>query len=118
MQTLQFRLSLATLLVAVGLTSVAIAQSSEWETLRPEKEVFSIEIPKGSTTETGKEIYHKMELNTRYYISATPSGPVFAVASFSGIPPAAQYSELQRLNSYVDAFKTLFPAKLKGKVAP
>ena len=118
MRTLQFRLSLVTLLVVVGLTSTAVAQSSEWETLRPEKEVFSIEIPKGSTTETGTETYHKMELNTRYYVSANPAGPVFAIASFSGIPPSTQYTELQRLNSYVDAFKTLFPAKLKGKVAP
>jgi TonB family protein len=119
MRILQFRFLLATLLLSLFLASVASAQSAEWETLTPEKEVFSISIPKGSTAETGKELYHKMELNTRYYISAAPGGPVFAIASFSGIPPnSPQYTELQRLNSYVDAFKTLFPAKLKGKVSP
>ncbi len=119
MRPLQFRLSLAAVSVILCLATAAAAQSSDWETLRPDKEVFSIEMPKGSTAETGKELYHKMELNTRYYISATQGGPVFAIASFSGIPPnSPQYTELQRLNSYVDAFKTLFPAKLKGKVAP
>jgi hypothetical protein len=119
MRTQRFRLSLAAISLILGLASAGAAQSLDWETLRPEKEVFSIEMPKGSTAEAGKELYHKMELNTRYYISATPGGPVFAIASFSGIPPnSPQYTELQRLNSYVDAFKTLFPAKLKGKVTP
>ncbi|HKO98046.1 MAG TPA: TonB family protein [Pyrinomonadaceae bacterium] len=117
-QRINFRASLA-LLMLCGLCSVVAAQSPEWETLRPEKEVFSVSMPKGSTVETGKELYHKMELNTRYYISTAPGSPVFAIASFSGIPPnSPQYTEMQRLNSYVDAFKTLFPPKLKGKVTP
>lgn len=108
---------LSAILVALSSLTLVAAQSTDWETLRPEKEVFSVSIPKGSTVETGKEIYHKMELNTRYYVSATPGGPVFAIASFSGIPPnPSLYTEMQRFNSYVDAFKLLFPPKLKGKV--
>jgi protein TonB len=59
-----------------------------------------------------------MELNTRVYLSNTPGGPVFAVVSLSGIKSnPAMYTEMQRVNSYVDAFKTLFPAKVKGKDA-
>src|SRR2546426_10235137 len=59
-----------------------------------------------------------MELNTRMYISSSQGGPVFAIVSLSGIKanPAA-YSEMQRVNSYVDAFKNLFSAKLRPKAA-
>jgi TonB family protein len=59
-----------------------------------------------------------MLLRTRLYLSRTNSGPVFAVASISGIKsnPAA-YSDFQRLNSYVDAFKDWFPEKIRGKGA-
>ena len=118
MQSFRFRtLTFATLLCAGALTAAAQSPTNiDWENLSPEKEVFSVQMPKGSTFETGKEPYHKLELNTRYYISKSPTGAVFAIASFSGIPPnPAQYSEMQRLNSYVDAFKQLFPPKLKGK---
>lgn len=120
MQTLRFHLPASALLVVLlGLTSVIAAQSADWETLRPDGEEFSIEMPKGSTFEAGKEPYHKMELNTRVYLSHTPSGPVFAVVSLSGIKSnPALYTEMQRFNSYVDAFKTLFPPKLKGKAMP
>jgi TonB family protein len=120
MRTLRFNLPLSALLVAFsGLISVVAAQSVDWETLRPDGEEFSVEMPKGSTLETGKEPYHKMELNTRVYLSQTPNGPVFAVVSLSGIKSnPALYTEMQRFNSYVDAFKTLFPPKLKGKAAP
>lgn len=105
---------------ALGLVNLASAQSSpapDWELLRPEKEQFSVRLPKGSTYEEASKVpYHKMELNTRFYISKTEGGPVFAVASLSGIPrnPAA-YTELQRVNSYVDAFKTLFVPKIRDK---
>lgn len=120
MRTLRFSLLLPAFLLALyGLVSVVAAQAIDWETLKPESEEFSIQMPKGSTAETGKEPYHKMELNTRFYVSQTPNGPVFAVASFSGIKSnPALYTEMQRFNSYVDAFKTLFPARLKGKPAP
>ncbi len=96
----------------------AVATVIDWETLRPEGEEFSVQMPKGSTFESGKEPYHKMELNTRMYIANSTAGPVFAVVSLSGIKSnPALYTEMQRINSYVDAFKTLFPPKIrKGAV--
>jgi TonB family protein len=107
----------------LGLLTVASAQSPagtpDWETLRPEGEEFSVLMPKGSKSESGKEPYHKMELNTRFYVSNSPAGPVFAVVSLSGIKSnPALYSEMQRVNSYVDAFKNLFVPKVrKGAIA-
>ena len=89
----------------------------QWETLRPEGEEFSVLMPKGSTFETSKEPYHKMELNTRTYLHNTKPGPVFAVVSLSGIKSnPALYTEMQRINSYVDAFKTLFAPKIRKDV--
>src|SRR5438309_7920503 len=110
-------------LLTSGLLSVVTAQSSastsDWETLRPESEEFTVLMPKGSTFESSKEPYHKMELNSRVYLSSTLAGPVFAVVSLSGIKSnPALYSEMQRVNSYVDAFKNLFPPKVRPKTAP
>jgi TonB family protein len=106
--------------LTLGLLNLALAQSPaapDWETLRPEKEQFSVLIPKGSTYEEASKVpYHKMELNTRFYVSKSADGPVFAVVSLSGIKPnPAAYTELQRVNSYVDAFKTLFIPKIRDK---
>lgn len=101
----------------LGLLTIASAQTGatpDWETLRPEGEEFSVLMPKGSTFETSKEPYHKMELNTRTYLSNSKPGPVFAVVSLSGIKSnPALYTEMQRVNSYVDAFKTFFPPKIR-----
>ena len=92
----------------------APAPTIDWETLRPEGEEFSVMMPKGSTFETSKEPYHKMELNTRTYLSKGTAGPIFAVVSLSGIKSnPALYTEMQRMNSYVDAFKTLFAPKIR-----
>jgi hypothetical protein len=106
-------------LLTGGLLSVITAQSqasTDWETLRPEGEEFTVQMPKGSTFESSKEPYHKMELNSRVYLSNRQGGPVFAVVSLSGIKAnPALYSEMQRVNSYVDAFKNLFPPKLSLK---
>ena len=106
-------------LLTAGLLSVVAAQSpntTDWETLRPEAEEFSVLMPKGSTFESTKEPYHKMEINSRVYLSNREGGPVFAVVSLSGIKSnPALYTEMQRVNSYVDAFKNLFPAKLTPK---
>jgi TonB family protein len=97
--------------------SPAPATTPDWETLRPDGEEFSVLMPKGSTFESSKEPYHKMELNTRMYISSRPAGPVFAVVSLSGIKSnPALYTEMQRINSYVDAFKNLFSAKVRKDV--
>ena len=120
MRSLKLKVLVLLFTFALGLVNLVSAQSStapEWELLRPEKEQFSVRLPKGSTyEEAGKVPYHKMELNTRFYISKTEGGPVFAVASLSGIKsnPAA-YTEMQRVNSYVDAFKTLFIPKVRDK---
>ena len=128
MRSFRFKLQLlvSLLILTIGV-SVAVGQSDtstpastpDWETLRPDGEEFSVLMPKGSTSETSKEPYHKMELNTRTYISSRPSGAVFAVVSLSGIKSnPALYTEMQRVNSYVDAFKDLFAPKVrKGTVA-
>lgn len=103
-------------LVIIGMLSVVKAQSTDWETLRPEGEEFTVQMPKRSTLESSKEPYHKMELNSRVYLSNTQGGPVFAVVSLSGIKSnPAMYTEMQRINSYVDAFKNLFPPKISPK---
>jgi len=87
---------------------------SEWETMTPEGEEFTVLMPKSPTSEAGKFPYHKMELNTRFYLSSINGGPLLAIASFSGIKsnPAA-YSDFERFNSYVDAFKDFFAPKVK-----
>jgi len=103
--------ALTTCISALGQTA---SVTPDWETLRPEGEQFSVLMPKGSTAETSKELYHKMELNTRTYLSNSKPGPVFAVISLSGIKSnPALYTEMQRVNSYVDAFKTLFAPKIR-----
>jgi Gram-negative bacterial TonB protein C-terminal len=89
---------------------------AEWETIKPEGEEFTVTMPKNPTTESTKFPYHKMELNTRLYLAKSTSGPVLAVASFSGIKSnPAQYTEFQRFNSYIDAFKDFFPPKVRTK---
>jgi TonB family protein len=117
-----FALFLFLLLAATAFTSGAQAQNTnvlgEWETLRPEGEEFAILMPKSSSAEMSKEPYHKMTLNTRLYLWTNPTGPVFAVASMSGIKAnPALYSEMERVNSYVDAFKKWFPKKVRGNDA-
>jgi TonB family protein len=100
-------------------SNAATPSTLDWETLRPDGEGFTVLMPKGSTFESKKEPYHKMELSMRVYLSNTPTGPVFAVVSMAGIKSnPALYSEMQRVNSYVDAFKNLFPPKIrKGAIA-
>jgi TonB family protein len=118
MRSLSFRLSLALLFTVVACVSVARGQSAalepDWETLRPDGEQFSVLMPKGSTFETSKEPYHKMELNTRTYMFKDKAGAVFGIVSLSGIKSnPALYTEMQRLNSYVDAFKIFFAPKVR-----
>ncbi|CAN5655501.1 hypothetical protein BH20ACI3_BH20ACI3_14700 [soil metagenome] len=110
------------LLAAVAFPSAVRAQNTnvlgEWETLRPEGEEFAILMPKNSLAEMSKEPYHKMTLNTRLYLWTNPTGPLLAVSSMSGIKAnPALYSEMERVNSYVDAFKEWFPKKVRGKDA-
>lgn len=118
LQSLVFLFILTTCLLEVS-GQTGAAATPDWETLRPEGEEFSVLMPKGSTAETSKEPYHKMELNTRTYVSRLPSGAVFAIVSLSGIKSnPALYTEMQRINSYVDAFKDFFAPKVrKGAVA-
>lgn len=117
MQWLSGKVFAIALSLILGLQTLSSAQSTtapDWETLRPDGEEFSVLMPKGSTFASSKEPYHKMELNTRMYISSRPAGPVFAVVSLSGIKSnPALYTEMQRINSYVDAFKNLFSAKVR-----
>ena len=91
---------------------------SEWETLSPENEEFTVLMPKAATTEATTFPYHKMELNARLYLATSSSGPVLSIVSLSGIKSnPAQYTEFARFNSYVDAFKNFFPAKVRSKEA-
>jgi TonB family protein len=117
MQSLTGKLFAVSGLLILAFLSLASGQSSnspDWETLRPEGEEFSVLMPKGSTFETSKEPYHKMELNTRTYLSNGKPGPVFAVVSLSGIKSnPVMYTEMQRINSYVDAFRTFFVPKIR-----
>jgi hypothetical protein len=115
------RLSLAllTLLLTVSSLSAQAKKTggawSEWETITPEGEEFTVTMPKNPTTETTKFPYHKMELNTRLYLARSTAGPVLAVASFSGIKSSPMYTEFARFNSYIDAFKDFFPPKVRSK---
>jgi hypothetical protein len=89
---------------------------TEWETISPEGEEFTITMPKNPTTETTKFAYHKFELNTRLYLATSSAGPLLAVASFSGIKSnPAEYTEFARFNSYIDAFKDFFPPRVRTK---
>lgn len=89
---------------------------AEWETLSPEAEEFTVLMPKNPTTETTKFPYHKMELSARTYLATSSAGPVIGIVSLSGIKSdPAQYTEFARFNSYVDAFKSFFPPKIRSK---
>ena len=89
---------------------------AEWETFSPENEEFTVLMPKNRTTEATTFPYHKMELNARLYLATSSAGPVLAITSLSGIKSdPAQYTEFARFNSYVDAFKNFFPAKVRSK---
>jgi len=112
-----FLLGAACLIALVSLQSSVRAQAKgDWQTFSPEGEEFSILMPANPKAEEGQETYHRMTLNTRLYLSQERGGPVFAVASFSGIKAnSAMYTEYQRVNSYVDAFKNWFPSKVRGK---
>src|SRR5687767_5850903 len=114
--------SLAIIVLALISTSLRAQTSagwSEWETLRPETEEFTVLMPKNSSTETAKFQFHKMELSARLYISSLPNGPVVAVTSLSGIKSnPALYTDFQRFNSYIDAFKSWFPSKVRTKETP
>ncbi|HEU4931220.1 MAG TPA: energy transducer TonB [Pyrinomonadaceae bacterium] len=92
---------------------------TEWESFSPENEEFTVLMPKNRTAESTTFPYHKMELNARLYLATSSAGPVLAIASLSGIKSdPAQYTEFARFNSYIDAFKNFFPAKVRTKETP
>jgi len=95
---------------AVGQTKTTA--TTEWDTLSPENEEFSVLMPKDFATEVSKVPYHQFELSLRLYLSAPTSGPVLGVASVSGIK-ANLGSDFARFNSYVDAFKSFFPSRVR-----
>jgi len=95
---------------AVGQTKTTA--TTEWDTLSPENEEFSVLMPKDFATDVGKVPYHQFELSLRLYLSAPASGPVLGVASVSGIKTNLG-SDFVRFNSYADAFKTFFPSRVR-----
>jgi len=107
------------LLTALPLSAqVQKAVWTEWQTISPEGEEFTVSMPKNPTTESTTFPYHKMELKARLYMASSPAGPILAIASFSGIKSdPTQYTEFARFNSYVDAFKGFFPEKVRSKDA-
>ena len=113
-------LSLATLLLMAASVAGQAQKTptgwAEWETISPDREEFTVTMPKDPSKEEEKFPYHKMELNSRFYLSSLPGGPVIAIASFSGIKSApGANSDFARFNSYVDAFKDYFPPKVRPK---
>src|SRR5688572_6050002 len=102
-------------LTIAGLTTVASAQiPAGWETLNADEE-FTVLMPIGVTKQDGEHLYHQRTLKTHLFLSNPKGGPVMAVATMTGIKSnPALYSEVQRLNSYVDAFKSWFPSKVRG----
>ncbi len=111
---------LVLLLAALPLSAQAPKEVwTEWETISPEAEEFTVSMPKNPTTETTTFTYHKMELNARLYLATSSAGPVLAITSLSGIKSdPALYTEFTRFNSYMDAFKNFFPAKIRSKETP
>ena len=107
-----FAVLLVTLTSIAVISQTKVPPAADWDTFRPENEEFSILMPKDTSTEITKVPYHKFELNLRLYLSAPAAGPVLGVASVSGIKANAG-SELERFNSYADAFKTLFGPKVR-----
>jgi hypothetical protein len=120
MHSRRLHLVLASILVA-AFALAAHAQKpaeawAEWATLSPDNEEFTVLMPKNPTTESTTFPYHKMEINARLYMATSSAGPVLAITSLSGIKSdPAQYTEFARFNSYIDAFKTYFPAKVRSK---
>ena len=118
----RLHLALGILLLAALPLSAQVQKTAEafteWETITPEGEEFTVSMPKNPSTETTTFPYHKMELNARLYLAKSPAGPVLAITSLSGIKsnPAA-YSDFARFNSYMDAFKNFFPSKVRPKEA-
>ena len=120
MQFRRLHLALVILLLTALPLSAQVQKTvwTDWETISPEGEEFTVSMPKNPTTEATTFPYHKMELKARLYIASSPAGPVLAIASFSGIKSdPAQYTEFARFNSYIDAFKSFFPEKVRSKDA-
>ncbi|HEY5444193.1 MAG TPA: hypothetical protein VIJ87_06915, partial [Pyrinomonadaceae bacterium] len=93
--------------------------AADWETLKPEKEDFTILMPKDTTTQIAPFEYHKFQLNTRLYMSAPAAGPIVGVASIAGIKSTpGSNSDFERFNSYADAFKQFFPPKVRNDAVP
>src|SRR5215203_6239494 len=117
----RLHLALATVLLAAVPLAAQVQKSAdpwpEWETFSPEAEEFTVSMPKNPTTESTTFPYHKMELSARLYLATSAAGPVLSITSLSGIKsnPAA-YSDFARFNSYIDAFKTFFPTKVRKEV--
>jgi len=113
-----FLLCAACLLTLAAAALIARAQTPSLQRFSPEGELFSVDMPKDPKVEESEEPYHRMTITTRLYLSASERGPVFAVASLRGIKvDPRMYTELQRFNSYDDAFRRWFPQKVRGKDA-
>jgi TonB-like protein len=107
-----FAVLFVTLAAAAAVGQTKTTATTEWDTFSPENEEFSILMPKDVATDVSKVPYHQFELSLRLYLSAPASGPVLGVASVSGIK-ANLGSDFARFNSYVDAFKTFFPSRVR-----
>jgi periplasmic protein TonB len=120
MHSRRLHLVLASLLLAASALAARAQKPAEvwaeWATLSPENEEFTVLMPKNPTIESTTFPYHKMELNARLYLATSSAGPVLAITSLSGIKSdPTQYTEFARFNSYIDAFKTFFPSKVRSK---
>jgi len=114
-QTLM-RLSLAAFVLLAGSVSVAAqanATTAEWVMLSPEGEEFSISMPRESNERRRRADIPQMVLKTRLYLAAqkSPDRCWQLHHSVGSNPNPALYTEFQRMNSYVDAFKIGFRKK-------
>jgi len=117
MQSLSGKVFAIALSLILGLQNSFVSKSNhrpDWETLRPDGEEFSVLMPRVQLLNQAKSPITRWNWNTRMYISSRPAGPVFAVVSLSAASNQIQPVHGDaRVNSYVDAFKILFSAKVR-----
>ncbi len=85
-----------------------------WQTLRP-GDGFSVLMPKDPIKESRRSLYHGWAVFRNVYRSAIGQRPFFAVMSASGIE--LKGSDAEKLDSYVDAFRSWLSEAAFGKGA-
>jgi TonB family protein len=112
--TLPVMLSL--LLTAFSFPASAQQAEPVWQKIAPPGEEFTVMLPGKPEVETSKEPYGQLTLVSTYYTLATDDGPLFMVASLTGMQTlAAMLSEKDRLKSFTDGFRESFLKVIRAK---